>query len=745
VGAPGTLVARLRSSDSRVLWTLLASLARVAAVVTGRPAWTALRAEAAEHLGDAAVAAERYAEAAAHGRARVEWAHRAAALFRAEGDDEGAARAHRRATELAPGRALEHHDLARALERAGRAAEAVDAYEAALGLDATYPVWHLRLARALVKQKRWGRAVATLERAVDAGVDEVEVLDLLARARTGAGDHAGAVAALSAAIERDPTADRYHDLGAAQERCRRPGVTRDAMLGLVEGAQPDWVAVERSFATAAELAPTVGRHHHRTGLARVQLADLEGAVQALARAVELEPGDAAWAYRLGVTILQQGGQRALEPAERRAAERAFLRALAADPTHLGARKRLVDARLTEADWSRAAGAAWPDRAQVRDPVAALARFLDDDPAPGRDLASVEAALAAATPRDVGEAPRPWWLALHVRLLALGRFTLAYRVKRLVAAHAVLDTPDPTDPARCLEAARALGYLDRPNEGVDLLRSVAATTSSARWREVLAKVAADLLLLTGDASAHLARPVSTVGNDPAAECRFRELVQGRRVVIVGPGATPLEQGERIDGFDTVIRTRQLPPTAPMEHAARVGSRTDIAYYASTSTGLFGDEIRAALREGRLGLAVFRTSTYAEAQPFLERPGDLRYVPSEFKAGFLGNPMAILRIVYDVLRYRPAALEVCNIDFFLSATEYAEGHDIAQRIEERWSDLGVLAARALPHDYLADYALTRTLHRAGLLGVDPTVRELLDRSPDGYLAEMDRSRGGVEGGG
>jgi tetratricopeptide (TPR) repeat protein len=741
VGRLDPVVTRLRSTDSRVLWRLLAVLARVLGALTRRPTWTALRAEAAERLGDTPAAADRYLEAAAHPSGQVEWAHRAADLARATGDTDGEVRARRRATELAPDRAREHHDLARALERAGRASQAADAYEAAIALDATYPAWHLRLGRGLVRRKAWDRAVAALERALDAGVDDVEVLDLLARARTGAGDHAAAVAALSSAVEREPTADRYHDLGAALERCRRPGVSRDTLLGLVEGDRPDWVAVERCFATAAELAPTVGRHHHRTGLARVQLADLEGAVLALDRAVELAPDEAGWAYRLGVTILQQGGQRALEPVELHAAERAFLRALHADPTHAGARRRLVDARLTEADWSRAAGAAWPDRPEVRGPLAPLARFLDDVTVPDPDLAPVAAALDEVTPRDVGGAPRSWWVALHVRLLGLGRFTLAYRVKRLLAAHALLDAPDAADPARCLEVARALGYLDRADEGAALLGSVAAATSSPRWREVLAKVAADLLLLTGDASGHLARPVTTLGNEPAAEGRFRELVEGRRVAVVGPAATPLEQGERIDGFDTVIRTRHLPPSWPPELAARVGSRTDVAYYASTSTGLFGEEIRAALRDGRLDLAVFRTSTYAEAQPHLERPGDLRYVPSEFKGGFLGNPMAILRIVYDVLRYRPAALEVSNIDFFLSPTEYAEGYDIERRTEERWRELGVLAARALPHDYLADFTLTRTLHRAGLLEADPAVRSHLDRSPDAYLAEMDRTRGGV----
>jgi tetratricopeptide (TPR) repeat protein len=738
---PRSVVRRLRSADAPLLWTVVAALTRVLAAITRRPGPTARYAGTLERRGRPRAASTAYLEAAEHPRGQVAWAERAAALATEEGDRDQALRALRRAAALEPARATRHHEVARAAARCGRHEEAIAAYRAAIDRDGTYPAWRLRLARLLIKAGELEEASTELRRAVEQDGANAEAHHLLGRTLARLERHDEAAAALGEAVASAPSAARYHDLGTALERVLQPGVTRDRILGLRPGRQPDWAAVARSFAAAAALEPEAGRHHHREGLARLQQADLSGAVDALRRAVAREPTEAPWHYQLGVAILQLGGQRALTAEERREAAGAFARTLELDPEHRSARKRLVDAHVTETAWAEGGRVAWPDRHDATPEADELARLLAGEPLD----AAIAAALAGVTVTAMGAIPDAWWRTVHARLLSLGRFTDAYRIARSLAERQLVQAPDPAPGAVStrLQNARALGYLGRHDEAVTLLEVAADHAPSTRWRDVATKVVADLRLLAGDPTAHQERPIPVAGNDPEAEARFRDRIEGRRVAIVGPAVPVAERGAAIDAADTVVRTRHLPPEQAAEQAALVGTRTDIAYFASTSTGLFGPEIRQALRSGDLGSAVFRTSTYVPGVTHLEAPGDLRYVPSEFKAGFHGGPMAILRIVYDTLRYRPASLEVHNIDFFLSTTEYAPGYDIGGRAEQRWQELGALAARALAHDYLSDFTLTRTLHRAGVIDADPAVAELLLQTPEQYLRAMDASRGVPEG--
>ena len=242
-------------------------------------------------------------------------------------------------------------------------------------------------------------------------------------------------------------------------------------------------------------------------------------------------------------------------------------------------------------------------------------------------------------------------------------------------------------------------------------------------------------MLGDPSRHLALlPTDLDPHVRVSEAAFDELIRGRRVAIVGPGQSDLESGAEIDDHDVVIRTKFVSNQLD-DHATMAGTRTDVSYYALGSAQFLRADITEALEAGALQMAVFRTATYAADPPHLVRPGDVRYVPSEFTAGLRASQFAVQRIFYDLLRYRPASIKVFNIDFFLSPDSYRPGY-LAEYANEAEQQGFVKVLGAFGHDFLADFRFTRSMHQYGFLDVDANIERILDLEPDEYLRALDR---------
>ncbi len=282
----------------------------------------------------------------------------------------------------------------------------------------------------------------------------------------------------------------------------------------------------------------------------------------------------------------------------------------------------------------------------------------------------------------------------------------------------------------LEHARSLTFLGRNDLALDELTPSLLSNMSDRIRRTFSRQAADVSLLLGDPGPHVELlPTDLDPHVRAAEAAFDELVRGRRIAIVGPGQSDLGSGAEIDDHDVVIRTKFVSDQLD-DHVAMAGSRTDVSYYALGSAQFMRADIIEAIETGGLKMAVFRSATYTPDPPYLVRPGDIRYVPSEFTAGLRASQFAIQRIFYDLLRYGPASIKVFNIDFFLSLDSYRPGYlaEYANRAEQQ-GFIKVLGA--FGHDFLADFRFTRAMHRFGLLDVDANVERILELEPDEYL--------------
>ena len=289
----------------------------------------------------------------------------------------------------------------------------------------------------------------------------------------------------------------------------------------------------------------------------------------------------------------------------------------------------------------------------------------------------------------------------------------------------------------LEHARALTFLGRYELAMSALTPSLTAATPARTRQTLERQAADVSLLLGDVSAHNALlPVELDQSVAVAEQKFRSLIQGRSIAIVGPGLSDEGSGPEIDSHDVVIRTKFVRDGLE-DYAQMAGSRTDISYYALGSAQYLRADIADALESNELKMAVFRTATFTLTPPHLVRPGDTRYVPSEFSAGLRSSQFAIQRIFYDIVRYQPASIKVFNIDFFLSPDAYRPGY-LAEYANEAEREGFIKVLGAFGHDFLADFKFTRSMYQLGLLDGDERIKQILALSPEEYLAGLDRRR-------
>jgi tetratricopeptide (TPR) repeat protein len=515
----------------------------------------------------------------------------------------------------------------------------------------------------------------------------------------------------------------------------------DQRVGLIEGRIGDPRSALDCYDQAIELAPSTARYHVRRGVVLASMEQYDAAIATLDRAIQLDPSSAAAAFEHGRVVAAKAARRgAFSDSELASVHASWRTTLAIDPDHQSARYHLVRSLVSDAQWSAAAMSALaPSGADgLPEDLSAVWKDDDDVDVPAA-LSSVRAWLRRTTiPHDL---TTDWWYVLYARVHALGAFVLAHEVKSALARR-VATRSSPlwrVGVTGYLDVARALSYLGDDAAAIAHLRS-------ARWhglphheQSAFVKLLADLELLRGDPT-HATSALDLHGrvNSEVGARRFADLVTGRRVAIVGPGASNAANGAEIDAFDTVVRTKfRRSPSA--DAAVLSGSRTDISYYSDSNSRLLTDDIARLLAAGSLGMAVFRPTRYDPAIRCIHHEGDLRYMPSQDSSTFEATRFAVQRIVYDLVRYRPAELKLFNIDFFLSENAYADGYT------DEASD--VFAARNLrlirtsaAHDLALDFDFVRRLVGYGLLEVDDRIGRLIRMTPLEYLAELERARGG-----
>jgi hypothetical protein len=296
------------------------------------------------------------------------------------------------------------------------------------------------------------------------------------------------------------------------------------------------------------------------------------------------------------------------------------------------------------------------------------------------------------------------------------------------AHAI--APEVGPRIQTVKALVALGDLD----GAKRL-AASNRPSSFLPRDALAfeKLLCDLDMRSGSV-----RPACdwldrhSVAVDPEAEHGFRELIEDRHIALVGPAGYRIGSGPTIDEHDVVIRTKYAPMTEPKE-VEHFGSRTDIAYYSDSSAFVLEADIHRAL-SADLRMAVLRPTTFNAWFPDDHAVGRVRTTPNEDLAHFQASHFGVQRILYDVLRYRPASITLFGADFFTGERLYADHYQVDIELAYRPRQLEPVLPM-FGHDLAGDFRFSKMLYDAGLFRADEVTASLLEQSSDDYLALLD----------
>lgn len=636
--------------------------------------------------------------------------------------------------ELEPA-AARYFRAAIAYQRANRWRDSSDAFERGVALAGLSTSWLHRLGTARRQTGDWAGTAALYRRALELKDDPTFHFNL-GFALSKLEEWPEAVAEYEAAIFRSRgRADWHFRLGMAHERTGSPVTAVHPRLGLVRTNECNLPAAVSAYERSIELDPTDARVWMRLGDARERLGRLEAARDAFAEAARLRPDDPQALHRYGRAVAAIGTQRGvLSHDEYDELERTWTKVLEIGPRHSGARLQLIRSSVRSGRWPVASRTAWfPEPPVVPAWTRTLRAAVEEEPTAERIAGLAE--VLAMPDDELMIVPSDWWWVCHWRLLDARQFTLGFRAKELMAKRILAEPVRPVseNPGQMFERARALNFLDRHEEAIAALTLDPHTDVPLEVRWAADKLAADIRLVLGEVAPYRAfLALSERAVDRHAETAFRRLIEGKRVAIVGPAHTEADQRDEIDGHDVVIRTKYVKSTAGDDTSA--GTRTDISYYALGTTRFLGHEIYDAVAEGDLQMAVFRTATYDPEVHFLHHPGDLRYPPSEYLGGLRSAQFAIQRIVYDVLRYNPASVKIFNINFFLSENPYRAGY--LADYTKTYAEQGLVQAlSAFGHDYRADFVFTQRMLAAGLVDVDPAVRELLQLTPEQYLAGLD----------
>lgn len=266
----------------------------------------------------------------------------------------------------------------------------------------------------LIESGRQSEALAALRAAAEQGPLERDLALLLAKAELAAGNPAAAERQLRSSIERFDSvqarlelarldarrgahAEALQTLRQALERAPNAEQLLSAFARLSLAAREPVPAI-RALEALTRMHPAVSDHAHLLGVARLQIAENEGAVEALEQALELEPDRVTTMTALGLAFNNQKRfeeaavalRRALELepqspealaalaeaeeglGELESAEGHALRALAQNPDHVVANLVIGKVRMSQRRYEEARDTL--TRAVTADPTSAKAQY-----------------------------------------------------------------------------------------------------------------------------------------------------------------------------------------------------------------------------------------------------------------------------------------------------------------------------------------------------------------------------------
>ncbi len=507
-----------------------------------------------------------------------------------------------------------------------------------------------------------------------------------------------AEALLQLLVRSNPEDARSHvRLGEVRLQGGEVGLVNTPVIGIEHG----WRAAATSALESFERATAIDRSNIIAEIGIAHAHALRGELSvAVAHQRDIAPCCTSEMKALASSIETVGRSRgALTSDEAERLTDIWLNTLRMDPTDSAVRRKLVRHLVQVGDCSRAEQVARPSQE------------------------------ATATQRSQSREQRystseiDWYYAQSATALAAGNPIRANQCKRTAALIAASSSVTWHSPLHHLVTrVQATSYAYGAPEALRVLCGHRPRWPTTTERLTHAKLQADLNLSQG-APEPLIDYRATWEHRTAADHSFRQLIQGRRVLVVGPANNNRPTDQDYSDADVVVSTKYPE--------RRVATAALVVYLAEMSARL--DPRTRAESEEQPHIAVLRPTTLSSAAAPPNLSVTDRVMPAEDSNTFLGTRFGIPRILYDLVQYSPASITLAGVDFYLSELPYRSGYaDEADRLLSP-NRLQPVAAEAI-HDFWWDYRFVQHLTAAGLVTPNAGVASLLQLSDTAYLHRL-----------
>lgn len=221
----------------------------------------------------------------------------------------------------------------------------------------------------------------------------------------------------------------------------------------------------------------------------------------------------------------------------------------------------------------------------------------------------------------------------------------------------------------------------------------------------------------------------------AELRFRNLIRGKRVAVIGPAAGFQETAvDDIRGYDLIFiigfQGYERLPDWIRSNGNVIGS-----YYGNGAAAIVGNMPFIDKNRPCLEFANYKTMDGLSRCAGVARNSRLFY-RNKFISG---SPMMAQNAIYDIIMQKPSELKVFNVDLYLNKVGYFNGYfpESAEQIRKTALRSGhfVSTDGFAHHDVFSNFVFTKNLFNLGLFCADKRLTKILDLDVDEYAMALE----------
>ena len=192
--------------------------------------------------------------------------------------------------------------------------------------------------------------------------------------------------------------------------------------------------------------------------------------------------------------------------------------------------------------------------------------------------------------------------------------------------------------------------------------------------------------------------------------FCELLKNKKIAIVGPGNSSINQGNEIDKYDLVVRINANKDHTHEEKKI-FGSKTDIIYFNGDK---FTEIEKEGINEFQRGKFICTRKNFSN----LLNEDNIR-ATKKLTINLIGSNGFLQDILMDLVHYDYKEVKIFNFDFYLSKNLYTKNYSN--------KNTDMTTTHFLVHsklDLFGNINFVRLLNKYNLLDVDENIKKIID---------------------